>query len=787
MKPSSLFRLLAAPLLAAAMCFGTRSGSAQCCVALPANNTVSSTIIAYPPTGNNYLGAPSTFQVTLANPVGSLPVGPYAAWCIDAGTELNPALLPVWPGTLISTCDPIGLASLPNRGGTPPVGPTPGVVPQTIWNEVNYILNHRGTYFYWDVQTAINTLVGGPPSSLNPAYASIPQHPADVAAMLLAATNNPNYVPQCGEKTGVIYWLADATYPPSTTLHKVQMLILEAPTPTVGCVSISAIQGRPITPVTIVGSGGCGGPYRFSATGLPAGITMSSGGTISGTPSASGIVGYVITITDNCGNMGSTTCTITVNLPPSANCVTINAVMGTPITPVTMVGTGGCGGPYTFTATGLPGGLTMSTAGIVSGTPTASGTFNYTVTITDKCGNKGTLNCSTTVTCNGQIGDYVWSDLNSNGCQDSNEPGIANVKVELYAGCGISGSPINTTYTGINGRYLFSGLCPGTYTVNISTPSGYTRTLANAGCVNSSLPANQNQLDSKCSCAAGTACGLCVTLTAAAPINLNQDCGYVPVLAVACAASSGQVNVPYTSALVANGGCKPYVFSIISGALPPGLKLNTATGVINGIPTNAGIYSYVAKVTDNCGNTANTSIQNCGIQITPAPAVSHGDTATIGFWHNQNGQALINSFNGGPTSTKLGTWLASNYGCLFSDLNGKANSVVAAQFLTYFNVTGTKTYAQVMAGALADYATSSTLAGGSMAAGYGFNVSTAGTGAKTYNVGSNGTAIGLSNNTSYTVAQLLQAANAKCPWNATVFNALNIIFDGINTSGDIIN
>ena len=92
-----------------------------------------------------------------------------------------------------------------------------------------------------------------------------------------------------------------------------------------------------------------------------------------------------------------------------------------------------------------------------------------------------------------------------------------------------------------------------------------------------------------------------------------------------------------------------------------------------------------------------------------------------------------------------------------------------------------------MAGALADYATSTTLAGGSMAAGYGFNVSTAGTGAKTYNVGSNGTAIGLSNNTSYTVAQLLQAANAKCPWNATVFNALNTIFDGINTSGDIIN
>jgi hypothetical protein len=120
-------------------------------------------------------------------------------------------------------------------------------------------------------------------------------------------------------------------------------------------------------------------------------------------------------------------------------------------------------------------------------------------------------------------------------------------------------------------------------------------------------------------------------------------------------------------------------------------------------------------------------------------------------------------------------------------LAGKQNSVVAAQFLTYFNVTGQKTYAQVMAGALACYATSSTLAGGSVAGAYGFNVSASGTGAKTYNTGSSGTAVGLANNASYTVLQLLQAANQKCPFgtSGSVFNALNTIFNGINTTGDI--
>ena len=88
---------------------------------------------------------------------------------------------------------------------------------------------------------------------------------------------------------------------------------------------------------------------------------------------------------------------MTVLPPPTATCVTINAVQGVAITPVTMVGSGGAGGPYTFSATGLPNGLTMSTSGTISGTPTQSGTFNYTVTVTDSAGNKGTVNCSVTV------------------------------------------------------------------------------------------------------------------------------------------------------------------------------------------------------------------------------------------------------------------------------------------------------------------------------------------------------------------------------------------------------
>ena len=170
-----------------------------------------------------------------------------------------------------------------------------------------------------------------------------------------------------------------------------------APPPTATCVVINAVQNVAITPVTMVGSGGAGGPYTFSATGLPAGLTMSTGGTISGTPTVSGTFNYTVTVKDSAGNTGTVNCSVTVLSPPTATCVVINAVQNVAITPVTMVGSGGAGGPYTFSATGLPAGLTMSSGGTISGTPTVSGTFNYTVTVKDSAGNTGTVNCSVTV------------------------------------------------------------------------------------------------------------------------------------------------------------------------------------------------------------------------------------------------------------------------------------------------------------------------------------------------------------------------------------------------------
>jgi VCBS repeat-containing protein len=203
----------------------------------------------------------------------------------------------------------------------------------------------------------------------------------------------------------------------------------------------------------------------------------------------------------------------------------------------------------------------------------------------------------------------------------------------------------------------------------------------------------------------------------------------------------------------------------------------------------SGTVSFTYKLCD-----ANNDCSTATVTITIAPlttgALCSGDTATIGFWHNGNGQALIKKMNGSASATNLGNWLAATYPYLFgaqagtaNNMTGKTNTQVAAYDLQLFS--SNKWLNQVLGGAIASYVTSSTLSGGNYAVSYGFNYSSTGTGTKTYNIGSSGTAVGLSNNTSYTVGQLLQQANLRKQQGTYDSNAFNVIFSGINQTGDI--
>jgi hypothetical protein len=451
------------------------SGQQSCCLTLPAppKNPIGVDLTAFQSPDH-------FFDIQVLSAPAAISPGLYNGWCLEERVDITVSLTTVpfpYSGQVFSSCDPNINTYLANE---------PTAV-NGNWQAVNYILNHRAGYSYSDVQAAIWYFVGsGQPPNPTPypsgpsgvPYPFVPNQDNVNLLVLDASLHTADWVaaghPTCGDKTAAVLLFDGLPNPPGTP--DIQLLLIEVPCPcvTANCVAINnAVQNVAITPVTMVGSGGCGGPYTFSATGLPAGVTMSSSGTISGTPTVSGTFNYTVTVKDSCGNTGTANCSVTVLTPPSANCVTINnAVPGVAITPVTMVGSGGCGGPYTFSVTGLPAGVTMSSSGTISGTPTVSGTFPYTVTTTDKCGNKGTVNCSVTV-CGSSICGTVYADCDGSGDLSGGDVGYKGVVVTLK---NAQGQVVATVTTDANGNYCFYNLPAGSYTVSIVQPSNCKQT-----------------------------------------------------------------------------------------------------------------------------------------------------------------------------------------------------------------------------------------------------------------------------------------------------------------------
>jgi hypothetical protein len=132
-----------------------------------------------------------------------------------------------------------------------------------------------------------------------------------------------------------------------------------------------------------------------TATGLP-GVTAAFASntiTISGTPTVSGTFNYSIPLTGGCGAVNATgTITVTPNNTASAASTTPTTCISTVLTDTQTTGAG------IGTATGLPAGVTAAFASntiTISGTPTVSGTFNYTIPLTGGC---GAVNATGTIT-----------------------------------------------------------------------------------------------------------------------------------------------------------------------------------------------------------------------------------------------------------------------------------------------------------------------------------------------------------------------------------------------------
>ena len=172
-----------------------------------------------------------------------------------------------------------------------------------------------------------------------------------------------------------------------------------------------------------------GQTLTYSATGLPAGLSInSSTGLISGTPTTAGTSSVTVTAKDTTNASGSASFTWTIN-PAGGNTVTVTnpgsqtGTVGTAVSLQIHATDSASGQTLTYSATGLPTGLSInSSTGLISGTPSAAGTFSVTVTAKDTTNASGSASFTWTISSGGgctasqllrnpgfESGNTVWS------------------------------------------------------------------------------------------------------------------------------------------------------------------------------------------------------------------------------------------------------------------------------------------------------------------------------------------------------------------------------------------
>jgi hypothetical protein len=237
--------------------------------------------------------------------------------------------------------------------------------------------------------------------------------------------------------------------------------------------------------------------------------------------------------------------------------------------------------PYHWSITGvLPAGLTFgSSTGKITGTPTDFGGFSYTVTVMDSSTPTQTDAAQSILSIAEQL--QIVANL-----------GSAHINVPFYGSFFYTGGTYPVTWSIVSGN-----LPPGFTLFSNGQLQG---TASQLGSYNFVVQATDSGTPPYVVSKATT---FSVTPT---PLDVHGD----PL-------SPAPVNVNYHSQIPASGGTPPYSWAIISGGLPLGLTLNTATGFIDGTPSQNGTYNFSVQGTDS-GSPAQTSTANDFIVIRPA-------------------------------------------------------------------------------------------------------------------------------------------------------------------------
>jgi Putative Ig domain len=179
---------------------------------------------------------------------------------------------------------------------------------------------------------------------------------------------------------------------PATSTAAILTVNAAIPVPVISGAAIASVYANNSFSYTFTATGS---PTTFAASGLPTGLSVPSAatGTISGTPTESGVFSVTLSATNATGT-GTKPLELTVIGEPDMTSETaVSALVNTAFT-YTITATNM---PTSFAATGLPAGLTINTTnGQITGTPTVLGTFNVDLTMTNLAGT-GTETLSLTV------------------------------------------------------------------------------------------------------------------------------------------------------------------------------------------------------------------------------------------------------------------------------------------------------------------------------------------------------------------------------------------------------
>jgi hypothetical protein len=168
-------------------------------------------------------------------------------------------------------------------------------------------------------------------------------------------------------------------------------------------------QGAVYTGATLAAVGGSGTGYTWAwaaagGSAIPAGLNLSAGGAISGTPTAAGTFSVVISVTDSAQNSASSTFSLTVE--PTLAVTTVSPIKSGTINAAysqSLGASGGSGTGYTWSHQQCRNNrlaavnLTLNPAGVVAGTPLSTGSATFNVTVTDSQSHTATGTLSVTV------------------------------------------------------------------------------------------------------------------------------------------------------------------------------------------------------------------------------------------------------------------------------------------------------------------------------------------------------------------------------------------------------